>query len=101
MFSKLGVAGLSPMFSRSSNVFEVEVELILYLASILQFYFSSFQFCVNLVSSSSYSVWGTLVIVQIFDCRFLADLHVLGSLESKKHKISMMSGCSLVSLLVC
>ena len=43
------------------------------------------------------SPWGALVIVQIFDFRFLADLHVLVSGESKKHKISMMSGCLLVS----
>ena len=52
-------------------------------------------------SSPSYYVWGALVIVQIFDFRFLADLHVWGSGESKKHKISMVSGCSLVSMLVC
>ena len=45
----------------------------------------------------SYYVWGTLAIVQIFDFRFLVDLHVLGSGESKKHKNSMVSGCSLVS----
>ena len=44
---------------------------------------------------------------QIFDFRFKADLHVLGSEESKKYKINMVSGCSLVlvsmlvSLLVC
>ena len=31
-------------------------------------------------------IWGTLVIVQIFDFRFLEDLHVLGSRESKKKK---------------
>ena len=49
-------------------------------------------------SSPSYYVWGTLVIVQIFDFRFLADLHVLGVLENPKNtKISMMSKCSLVS----
>ena len=29
-----------------------------------------------------------------------ADLHVLESGESKKHEISMVSGCSLVSMLV-
>ena len=52
-------------------------------------------------SSPSYYVWGTLEIVQNFDIRFLADLHVLGSGESKKHKISMVSGCSLVSVCVC
>ena len=44
-------------------------------------------------SSLSYYVWETLVIVQTFDFRFLADLHVFGSKESKKHKVSMMSGC--------
>ena len=51
----------------------------------------------------SYYVWETLVIMQVFDFQFLADLHVLGSAESKKnpHKISMVSGCSLVSMLVC
>ena len=53
------------------------------------------------ISSPSYYVWGTLVIVQNFDVRFLANLHVLGSGDSKKHKISMVSGCSLVSMLVC
>ena len=52
------------------------------------------------ISFPSYYVWGTLVIVQIFDFRFLADLHILGSGESKKHKISMVSGCSLVNMLV-
>ena len=43
-------------------------------------------------SSPSYYVWGTLVIVQIFDFRCLTDWHVLGSGESKKYKISMVSG---------
>ena len=38
-------------------------------------------------------VWGTLVIAQISDFQFLADLHVSG-FWSKKHKISMVSGCS-------
>ena len=52
------------------------------------------------ISSLSYYVWGTLVIEQIFDIRFLTDLHVLGSGVSKKHKISMVSGCSLVSMCV-
>ena len=47
-------------------------------------------------SSPSYYVWGTLVILQILDCRFWADLHVLGSGESKKDKISMVSECSFV-----
>ena len=32
--------------------------------------------------------------------RLLADLHVLGSGESKKHKISMVSRCSFVSMYV-
>ena len=32
---------------------------------------------------------------------FLADLHILGSGESKKHKISIVCGCSLVSKDVC
>ena len=64
--------------------------------------FSLFNFIFEIFfSSPSYYVRGTLVIVQIFDFRFLADLHVLGSGESKKHKISMVSGCSLVSMLVC
>ena len=49
-----------------------------------------------LLVSPSYYVWGTLFIQQIFDTRFLADLHVLRSGESKNHKISMVSGCSLV-----
>ena len=44
------------------------------------------------VSSPLYYVWGTLVIVQTFDFRFLTDLHTLGSGESKKYKISMVSG---------
>ena len=43
-------------------------------------------------SSPLYYVWETLVIVQIFDVWFLADLHVLESGEYKKHKISMVSG---------
>ena len=52
-------------------------------------------------SSPSYYAWGTLVIVQISDFRLLVDLHVLGSAElKKKHKISMVSGCSLVSVCV-
>ena len=40
---------------------------------------------------------GILVIVQIFHFRFLADLHALEFGESKKHKVNMVSGCSLVS----
>ena len=56
-------------------------------------------------SSPLYYVWGTLVIMQIFDFRFL-DLHVLGSGKSKNQKISMMSGVHLlvsmlVTLLIC
>ena len=51
-------------------------------------------------SFSSYYVWGTLVIVKILDFRFLEDLYVLGSGVSKKHKISVVSASSLVSLLV-
>ena len=47
-------------------------------------------------SSPSCYLWGTLKNVQIFDFQFLTDLHVLGSGESKKHKSSMVSGCSLV-----
>ena len=46
-------------------------------------------------------VWRILVIEQIFDFQFLTDLHPLGSGESKKHKISMVSGFSLVSMSVC
>ena len=38
----------------------------------------------TIFSYLSYYVWGTLVIVQLFDLRFLADLHVLVSGESKK-----------------
>ena len=45
-------------------------------------------------------IWGTLIIVQISDFQFLSDLHVLGSGESKEHKISMVSGYSLVSMLI-
>ena len=66
----------------------------------LSIFFSSQEFKlvvdISLFSSTSYYVWGTLVIVQIFDFWFLADLHVLGSGESKQHKISMVSRCSLV-----
>ena len=40
----------------------------------------------------------SLVIVQIFDSRFLTDLHVLKSGESKKHKISMLSKYSETKL---
>ena len=47
-------------------------------------------------ASPSYYAQGTLAIVQIFHFRFLADLHVLGSEESRKHKISIVPGCSLV-----
>ena len=43
-------------------------------------------------SSPSYYVWGTLVIVLILGFRFLVDLHVWGSGEFKKHKISMDPG---------
>ena len=51
----------------------------------------------RIFSSPSYYVWRTLVIMQIFDFRLLAELRVLGSEEYKKHKISMVSGYSLVS----
>ena len=54
----------------------------------------------NVLVSPSYYVWGTLVIMQISDFRFLADLQVLGSGESKKQKVNIMPGCSLVSLYV-
>ena len=43
---------------------------------------------------------GILVIVQIFNCRFLAELHVLGSGESKNIKLARCSG-KLVSMLGC
>ena len=49
--------------------------------------------------SENHKVRETLVIVQIFNLWFLADLHVWSE-ESKKRKISMVSGCSLVSMLV-
>ena len=52
------------------------------------------------ISSPSYYVRGTFVNVKILDIRLLADLHVLGSRDSKKHKISMVSGYSLVNMLV-
>ena len=45
----------------------------------------------GIFSSPSYYALGNLEIVQIFDFRFLADLYVLGSGESKKHKISLVS----------
>ena len=48
--------------------------------------------------SPSYYAWGNLVIVQVFDFRCLADVHVLESGESKKRKISMMSSGSLLSM---
>ena len=64
-------------------------------------YFSFLCLPTTFISSSSQYVWGTLVIVQIFNFLFLVDLHVLGSEESKKRKFSMVSGCSLVSMLVC
>ena len=54
----------------------------------------------KIFSSPSHCIWGTLVIEQIFDFPFLADLHILGSGKSKKHKISMVSGCSFVSMLI-
>ena len=60
----------------------------------------NFEKLIGLLVPPSYYVWGTLLNMQIFDLRFLEDLHVLGSGESKKHKISMVSGCSLVSMLV-
>ena len=47
-----------------------------------------------------YCIWGTLVIMQIFNIRFSAELHILGTGESKEHKIIMVSQCSLVSMLV-
>ena len=52
-------------------------------------------------SSPSYYEWGALVIVQIFDFQFLADLHILESEKSKKHKISLVPVSSLVIMLVC
>ena len=55
----------------------------------------------TIFSFPPYYVWGTLVIVQICDFRFLVRLHVLGSRESKKHEISKMSECSLIRMLVC
>ena len=39
---------------------------------------------------------GTLIIVQIFDIRFFADLHVLEPEESKKYKVRMVFKCQLV-----
>ena len=52
----------------------------------LSFFFYLFLlFLCLLISSPSYYVWGTLVSVQIFDFRFLADFHVLESGVSKKH----------------
>ena len=52
----------------------------------------------NLISSPSYYVWGTLVDVHIFDYWFLADLHVLGSGESKIYKFSRVFDSQYVSL---
>ena len=55
-------------------------------------------------SSPLYNVWGTLVIVQIFDFWFLVNLRVFGVWRIKKQKISMFecsSVCKLVRLLVC
>ena len=52
--------------------------------------------CTFLVSHHT-MVWGIFLIVQIFNFRILVDLHVLGSRESPKHKISLMSWCSLVN----
>ena len=57
-------------------------------------------FKLKIISSPSYLYMGTLVIVQIFDFRFLTDLHVLGYGDSKKLKISMVSGCSLASMCI-
>ena len=41
----------------------------------------------KIISSPSYYVWRTLVVMQILDFRFLADLNVLGFGESKKKYI--------------
>ena len=46
----------------------------------------------NLFSFPSDYVWGTLVIVQIFDLGFLTDLHNLGSGESKNTKLALCPG---------
>ena len=49
------------------------------------------QFLIDFSFPSCY-VWGTLVIVQISNIRFLANLRVWGSGKSKKHKISIGAG---------
>ena len=105
------VPGQSPRYSRVKTLLEVEIVICCSMATLLirctkNFAVSHFLpnkvnnyvFTIIIIfSSPSYYVWGTLIIVQIFDFRFLADLRVLESGESKKHKTSMVSGCSLVS----
>ena len=79
----------------SRNWRETSTELETFMNIILQnFFYSDYSF-------PSYFVWGTLVSVQIFDSRFLTDLHDFGSRESERKKNSMVSGCSLVSCYVC
>ena len=60
----------------------------------------------HIFSSPSYYVWGTLVVMQIFDFRFLADLHVYGLENPKNTKLTWCPGvhllvCMLISLLAC
>ena len=78
--------------------FKFKIIILQYSASICVSIFLYFK---PLFRSPSYYAWGTLVIIQIFDFRFLANLHILVSGESKKYEISMVSRCSLVSQYVC
>ena len=43
-------------------------------------------------SSPSYNLWGNLVNMQIFDFRFLANLHVLGLENPKNTKLAWYAG---------
>ena len=68
--------------STFSNVANTEILFILHKCP---------KFKVN-ISSPSYYVWGTWVIVQIFDFRFLADLQFWGLENLKNTKLAWCPG---------
>ena len=91
---KLKYSSEAVKFSRAWHKFIFNVDLCFIIRINLQtLSFYSFYLLVSV-----HTMHGeTLIIVQVFDFQFLADLHILVSEESKKHKINMVFGCLLVS----
>ena len=76
-----------------SHDFTVEHKVSFHLEYVCQICNLGIMNAEHLFSSpSSYYVWGTLVIVQIFDFRFLTDLHVLGLENPKNIKLAWRPG---------